>query len=94
MNKASRYKVPVLCGIVIIKSAGMAKYMNNFVLGVQVPDTMITPLMEASKEDRPKKSIELMAEFIKEVKPMCQGLHIMAMGWERYVPELLDICDL
>ena len=94
MNKASRYKVPVLCGIVIIKSAGMAKYMNNFVPGVQVPDTMITPLKEASKEDRPKKSIELMAEFIKEVKPMCQGLHIMAMGWERYVPELLDICDL
>ncbi len=94
MDKASKYKVPVLCGIVIIKSAGMANYMNNFVPGVQVPDSMITPLKEASKEDRPKKSIELMAEFIKEVKPMCQGLHIMAMGWERYVPELLDMCDL
>jgi 5,10-methylenetetrahydrofolate reductase len=94
MNKASKYKVPVLCGIVIIKSAGMANYMNNFVPGVQVPDSMITPLKEASKEDRPKKSIELIAEFIKEVKPMCQGLHIMAMGWEKYVPELLDMCDL
>ncbi len=94
MDKASKYKVPVLCGIVIIKSAGMANYMNNFVPGVQVPDSMITPLKEASKEDRPKKSIELMAEFIKEVKPMCQGLHIMAMGWEKYVPELLDMCDL
>ncbi len=94
MDKASEYKVPVLCGIVIIKSAGMANYMNNFVPGVQVPDSMITPLKEASKEDRPKKSIELMAEFIKEVKPMCQGLHIMAMGWEKYVPELLDMCDL
>ena len=94
MDKASKYRVPVLCGIVIIKSAGMANYMNNFVPGVQVPDSMITPLKEASKEDRPKKSIELMAEFIKEVKPMCQGLHIMAMGWEKYVPELLDMCDL
>ena len=94
MDKASKYKVPVLCGIVIIKSAGMANYMNNFVPGVQVPDSMITPLKETSKEDRPKKSIELMAEFIKEVKPMCQGLHIMAMGWEKYVPELLDMCDL
>ena len=94
MSKASKNKVPVLCGIVIIKSAGMANYMNNFVPGVQVPDSMITPLKETSKEDRPKKSIELMAEFIKEVKPMCQGLHIMAMGWEKYVPELLDMCDL
>ena len=94
MNKASKYNVPVLCGVVIIKSAGMAKYMNNFVPGVLVPDDMITPLKEASKEDRPKKSVELMADFIKEVKPMCQGLHIMAMGWEKYVPELLDMCGL
>jgi 5,10-methylenetetrahydrofolate reductase len=94
MKQAEKFKVPVLCGIVIIKSAGMAKYMNNFVPGVAVPDSMITPLKEASKEDRPHKSVELMAQFIKEVKPMCQGLHIMAMGWERYVPELLDQCDL
>ncbi|RKX96699.1 MAG: 5,10-methylenetetrahydrofolate reductase [Spirochaetes bacterium] len=94
MNKAQKYKVPVLCGIVIIKSPGMAKYMNNFVPGVFVPDNMIKPLAEASKEDRPKKSIELMAEFIRKIKPMCQGIHIMAMGWEKYVPEMLDMCDL
>jgi len=94
MNKAFRYKVPVLCGVVIIKSAGMANYMNNFVPGVIVPANMITPLKEASKEDRPKKSVELMAEFIREITPMCQGLHIMAMGWERYVPQLLDMCNL
>jgi 5,10-methylenetetrahydrofolate reductase len=94
MNKGSKFKVPVLCGIVIIKSAGMANYMNNFVPGVHVPDEMIKPLKEASKEDRPKVSIELMAKFIEEVKPMCQGLHIMAMGWERYVPEMLDMCSL
>ena len=94
MNKASKFKVPVLCGIVIIKSAGMANYMNNFVPGVRVPDNMINVLKEAPKEDRWKKSIELMADFIKEVKPMCQGLHIMAMGWEKYVPPLLDMCNL
>lgn len=94
MNRASKYGVPVLCGIVIIKSAGMADYMNKFVPGVFVPDDTIKALKEASKEERPHRSLELMAEFIKEVKPMCQGLHIMAMGWERYVPELLDICDL
>jgi len=94
MKDASRFKVPVLCGIVIIKSAGMANYMNNFVPGVLVPDNMIQPLKEASKDDRPKKSVELMAEFIREIRPMCQGLHIMAMGWEKYVPELLNMCDL
>jgi methylenetetrahydrofolate reductase (NADPH) len=94
MNKASKFKVPVLCGIVIIKSAGMASYMNNFVPGVRVPEEMIKVLKEAPKEDRAKRSIELMADFIEKVKPMCQGLHIMAMGWEKYVPEMLDMCDL
>ncbi|MFW6139229.1 MAG: methylenetetrahydrofolate reductase [Spirochaetota bacterium] len=94
MKEASRFNVPVLCGIVIIKSPGMAKYMNKFVPGVVVPDSMIKNLSEVSKEDRPKKSIELMANFIKEIRPMCQGLHIMAMGWERHVPRLLDMCEL
>jgi hypothetical protein len=36
----------------------------------------------------------LTAELINEIKPMCQGVHIMAMGWEKYVPGLLDACGL
>jgi len=64
------------------------------VSGVFVPDSIIKPLAEVSKKERAKKSIELMAELIKELKPMCQGVHIMAMGWEKYVPDLLDACDL
>jgi 5,10-methylenetetrahydrofolate reductase len=94
MKEAEKFKVPVLCGIVIIKSAGMAKYMNNFVPGVFVPDDMIKSLSEAPKEQRAMKSVEMMADFIKEIKPMCQGLHIMAMGWEKYVPTLLDMCEM
>ncbi len=94
MQKASKFKVPILCGIVIIKSAGMARYMNNFVPGVFIPDDMIQTLAAAPKEERAMKSIEMMTEFIKEITPMCQGLHIMAMGWEKYVPILLDMCDL
>jgi len=94
MKEAEKFKVPVLCGIVIIKSAGMAKYMNNFVPGVFVPDDMIKSLSEAPKEQRAMKSVEMMADFVKEIKPMCQGLHIMAMGWEKYVPTLLDMCDM
>jgi len=94
MNRASRLGAPVLCGIVIIKSPAMAKYMNSSVPGVFVPEPMVKLLSEASKEDRPRVSIEMMAKFIKEIKPMCQGLHIMAMGWEKYVPQLLDMCGL
>lgn len=94
MDRASKFGVPVLAGIVIIKSPAMARYMNENVPGVTVPDHIIKQLAEVSRKDRPKKSIELMAELIRELKPMCQGIHIMAMGWERYVPELLDACEL
>ena len=90
MKEAEKFKVPVLAGIVIVKSAGMAKYMNANVAGVFVPENIIKPLAEASKEDRPKVAIDLMANLMKELKPMCQGFHIMAMGWEKYVPELLE----
>jgi 5,10-methylenetetrahydrofolate reductase len=94
MNQASKFDVPVLAGIVIIKSPAMAKYMNENVPGVFVPDHIIKSLAEVPRKERAKKSIELMAELIRELKPMCQGIHIMAMGWERYVPELLDACEL
>ena len=94
MKKASQFGVPVLAGIVLIKSAGMARFMNGNVPGVFVPKPMIDALAKAKRKERPQKSVELMAEFINEIKPMCQGVHIMAMGWEKYVPGLLDACDL
>jgi len=94
MKEASQFGVPVLAGIVIIKSAGMARYMNANVPGVSVPDSTIKRLAKAPRKERAGVAIELMVELIKEIKPMCQGLHIMAMGWERYVPRLLDACEL
>jgi methylenetetrahydrofolate reductase (NADPH) len=94
MIKASQFGVPVLAGIVIIKSAGMARFMNANVPGVFVPNHMIKALSETAQKERAAKSIELMAELIQELRPMCQGVHIMAMGWEQYVPGLLDACGL
>ena len=94
MKSASRLNVPVLAGIVIVKSPAMAKYMNEKVAGVFVPDDIIKPLASASKDDRPKVAIDLMANLMKQLKPMCQGFHIMAMGWEKYIPELLQKAEL
>jgi 5,10-methylenetetrahydrofolate reductase len=94
MKQASQFGVPVLAGIVLIKSAGMARYMNANVPGVTVPDHMIQSMAKAKRKARAQTSIELLAGLIKDLKPMCQGVHIMAMGWEEYVPGLLDACDL
>ena len=90
MEKAKQFGKPVQVGIIIPKSVGMVRFMNNNVAGVHVPDDMIEEL-KADKE-RTKAGItgvEIAARIIKECKPYCQGVHIMALGWESKVPELL-----
>ena len=77
----------VLAGIIPLKSARMARYMNTRVPGIHVPDGLIRRIDEA--KDRRKTSIEIAAEIAKEVRGMCQGLHVMAIGWEDVIPEIL-----
>jgi 5,10-methylenetetrahydrofolate reductase len=90
MKKIEHLKVPVMVGIVVLKSAGMAKYMNRSVPGVSVPKKYIERLAEAAKGDLPKVATEIAAELVKAMKPMCQGAHLMTLGWDRIVPDILQ----
>jgi 5,10-methylenetetrahydrofolate reductase len=92
MERVAPFKVPVLGGIILLKSAGMARFMNKNVAGVFVPEPLIQKMAKA--EDRAKTSIEIAAELIKELKGMCQGVHIMPIGWESKVPAVLDAAKL
>ena len=95
MEKAKEFGKPVQLGVIIPKSAGMAKFMNRNVAGVHVPQWMIDEL--AADKEKAKAGItgvELAAKVIKECRPYCQGLHIMALGWEAKVPELLKLAGI
>jgi len=92
LNKTKHLKTTILAGIVLLKSAGMARYMNKNVAGVFVPDTLIKE-MEQTK-DKTAKSVEIAARLIKDLKPMCQGIHIMPIGWDKVVPRVLDAGEL
>ena len=95
MEKAKQFGKPVQLGVIIPKSAGMAKFMNNNVAGVHVPQEMIDAL--AADKERAKAGItgvEIAAKIIKECRPYCQGLHIMALGWEAKVPDLLKLAGI
>ena len=94
-EKAKQFGKPVQLGVIIPKSAAMAKFMNNNVAGVHVPQWMIDEL--AADKERAKAGItgvELAAKVIKECRPYCQGLHIMALGWEAKVPALLEMAGI
>ena len=90
MKETSRFNVPVLAGIVLLKSAGMAKFMNENVAGVSVPENYIKMMASADKKDRSRISIQIAAELIRGMKDMCSGIHVMPLGWDRHVPAVLE----
>ena len=92
MEQIKHLNVPVLAGIILLKSAGMARFMNRNVAGVHVPDDLIEEMDKA--ENKRQKSIEIAARLIKDLKDICQGVHVMAIGWEKVVPAVLDAAGL
>ena len=92
LSRIKHLKTTIIAGIVLLKSAGMAKFMNENVAGITVPDNLIKEMQET--KDKQAKSIEIAARLAKELKPMCQGIHIMPIGWDKLVPKVLDACGL
>jgi len=89
MDRASRFGAPVLIGIVPLKSASMARYMTENVAGVRVPDAMMERIGKSKKAGRKKLAAEMAAELIRQTKDLCQGMHLMPLGWDDLVPEIV-----
>ena len=93
-------KVHLMAGIIPLKAAGMAKYMNENVPGIAVPQDQIDRLAAAAAEGKEKGvkglpaklGIEMAAELIAKIKDsgICVGVHIMAIGAEKNVPTILE----
>ena len=96
MQYASQFNVKILAGIVLLSSAGMAKYMNANVPGIFVPQELIDELATAGKGNTLQKGIEIAGRLIKTIKDesLCDGVHIMAIGREDVVPEILSTAGL
>jgi methylenetetrahydrofolate reductase (NADPH) len=94
MKQVNKFNVPVIAGIVILKSAGMARLMNENVAGISVPDDIIQEMEGTPKSDRKKKAVEIAARIIRQVRPFCQGVHIMPLGWDDLVPEIISQADI
>ena len=92
MKSVKHLDVPVLVGIVVLKSAAMARFMNKNVAGVFVPDALIQEMDKAT--DKVKTSNEIAARLINEMKGMCQGVHLMAIGLEKRIPTIVDMANI
>ena len=97
-------KVPIMAGIIPLKAAGMARFMNENVPGIAVPEEMIQRLADAAAEGKAKGvqglparlGMEMAAELIARIRDekLCPGVHIMAIGAERNVPSILDLAGI
>lgn len=87
-------KVYILAGIIPMKSAGMARYMRDYVSGLSVPDELVTRMENAAdaKEEGVKICLEIIAQ-LREI-PGVRGIHIMAVAWEEIVPTLVERAQL
>jgi 5,10-methylenetetrahydrofolate reductase len=89
---ARQFEVKVLAGLVVLRSAGMAKFMNKNIPGISVPAAIVAELEAA--EDPVGTGVEQTARFVRDVREHCDGVHIMAIGAEHLVPRVLDAAGL
>jgi methylenetetrahydrofolate reductase (NADPH) len=96
MEYARRFKTKILAGIVLLSSARMAKYMTENVPGIFVPQNLIDEMAKAPKEAMLTKGIEIAGRTIAALKKdsICDGVHIMAIGKEEVVPDILAAAGL
>lgn len=96
MQYASQFDVKILAGLIVLSSAGMARFMNKFVPGIFIPQEIIDEMASAGKGKGLEKGIEIAARFIKTIKEegLCHGVHIMAVGNEGIVPQIMEAAEL
>jgi len=81
--------VPVIVGHMMLKSASMARFINSNLPGIQVPERLIRELEGLSRDNLLRKSLQISIELLRKMKPLCQGVHFIPAGWERYIPGII-----
>ena len=96
MKHIRLFPVKILAGIVLLSSARMAKFMTENIPGIFVPQSLIDELASVPKEEALNKGIEIAGRMIATLQKesICDGVHIMAIGREEVVPDILAIAGL
>ncbi len=96
MDYARPFEVKILAGIILLTSWRMAEFMNKNVPGVFVPQELIEEMKSAPKGGAVVRGIEIAGRMIRRIKEesICHGVHIMAIGKEGSVPDILKQANI
>jgi 5,10-methylenetetrahydrofolate reductase len=92
LKKAQTFGIPVIAEVMILRTAGMARFLNRHLKPGMVPDWMIQKL--AREPDKQKASIEIFTDIVTGLKDLCQGVHIITIGGEEKLKLYLDAAKL
>ncbi|MBW1993876.1 MAG: methylenetetrahydrofolate reductase [Deltaproteobacteria bacterium] len=92
MNQVQTFGVPVIAEVMILRTAGMARFLNRHLKSGMVPERLIQKL--AKSPDKQKASIEIFADIVSGLKHLCQGIHIITIGGENRLRHYLDAAKL
>lgn len=87
MASARPLGAPVLAGVLLLKSARMARYLNDHIPGVRVPEYLIARLETAA--DPLVEGVAIARELVAAARAYCQGVHLMTLGHEALIPHIL-----
>jgi methylenetetrahydrofolate reductase (NADPH) len=94
LDAAKLGSVALLAGVIPLKSAKMAGWLNANVPGIRVPAAILEELERAGPEGEAAKGVEIAARTIRQLRNICNGVHVMAIGWEDRIPEILDAAGM
>jgi 5,10-methylenetetrahydrofolate reductase len=94
MQYVRQFKVKVLAGILLLRNAKMAEFMNANIPGISVPDDMIQELRAAGPKHEMEVGVDIAVRTIKTVRSHCDGVHIMAIKAVDRLPEIITKAEL
>lgn len=92
LQQVNTFGIPVIAEVMILRTAGMASFLNRHIKSGMVPEWVIKKLAKAI--DKEKASIEIFADTVKGLKDLCQGVHIITVGGEERLRYYLDAAKL
>jgi 5,10-methylenetetrahydrofolate reductase len=90
-DKVKPLPVKIFPGVTLLKSLQFLDFLQKLP-GVHIPDAVISRMRSA--HDPLQEGIKICAETIKELQSFAHGVHIMAIGWEQLVPDVLAAAEL
>lgn len=89
MKRASKFNLPVLASVLPLKSVSMARFLNKNMPGIFVPEEIINEIGNAP--DRVRAGLEISARLMRSLQGICQGIHLIPAGWEKFIPAILEM---